>query len=257
MKCQEAQQLIQDYLDQQCPDPQISPDYFEPLTLHLNQCAECAKTLEQERQFRQRLNQLNINAPVPLPSNGFVDKALRTAVAKNNAGQRDSHRRDPHRRDPHRQGFIKGFGSALAAGLALWAAVSLFPMDKKPLSHTAAQSGNDIISVSLNEATNVKLAFHSLKDMPGATITIDLTDNLELVGYQSRQTLEWKTDLVAGDNILTLPIKALKPNQGKIIAKVSHNNLHKSIELILDVKNDTDTDKPGISDKNNIITPVV
>jgi hypothetical protein len=273
MKCQEAQQLIYEYLDQPLgdqplddrplgdassldssvfspplADQQLAPAQFESLTRHFSQCAHCGEKLQQARQLRQRLKDLNMHFPVPAPTAGFVDRALRTAVSQHDEAQQHSLRHS------HRQGFIKGFSSALVAGLALWMVVSFLPGEYTSLTHPPSSSTSDAIIVSLQEPTNVKLAFHSLKDVPDATIKITLSKNLELVGYQNRQTLEWKTDLVAGDNILTLPIKALKLHQGKIIAQVGHNNLYKSIELTLDVKNNTN--KPGISENKNIDTPV-
>jgi len=245
MKCQQAQQLIHEYVDQQVSGQSMTLAPFDSLSLHFDQCVACAEKLRQEQQFRQLLTQLNKSAPVPPPSAGFIDRALRSAVEQKHVGHQVS----------HRQGFIKGFGSALAAGLALWVVVSALPTHEN--LKAPSELSNDIVTISLQEPTNVNLAFHSLKDVQDATITIRLSDNLQLVGYQDRQTLEWKTNLVAGDNVLTLPVKALKPQQGKIIAQISHNNLHKSIELTLDVKSDTNANKPGISDNYNIVTPVV
>jgi uncharacterized membrane-anchored protein YhcB (DUF1043 family) len=251
MKCQEAQQLINEYIDQvileyPVSDQQLAPDQLESLRQHFNQCAQCAEKLHQEQQFRQLLRHLNTKAPVPAPTKGFVDRALRNTVMQHVNVHRNS----------HRQGFVKGFGSALAAGLALWVVVSLFPIKGTSLLNPSAKSSSNAITIALRKPTNVKLAFHSLKDVPNATIRIILSDNLELVGYQNRQTLEWKTNLMSGDNVLTLPIKALKLHQGKIIAQVGRNHLYKSIEFILDVKNN-DKNKPGISENKNIITPAV
>lgn len=240
MKCEQAQQLIQDYLDELLDSGQA-----EKLAAHYRNCNDCAKKLTQERQFRQLLK----GAPVPPPSAGFVDRALRQAV----------HSVEKHHHVSHRQGFIKGFGSALVAGVALWAVVSLFPTDQASLSN----GGENSISISLHESRDVKLAFFTEKAVQGATIKISLSDNIEIAGYQNRQTLEWKTDLLKGDNVLTLPIKGLQPRQGKIIAQISHKNLVKSIELKLnvkkelDVKEGTKVKKPGFSNNNIIIkTPV-
>lgn len=240
MKCEKAQQLINDYLDEL-----LDPAQAEVFHDHYNHCSHCAEKLTQERQFRQLLK----SAPVPPPSAGFVDRALRQAV----------HSVDSHHHVSHRQGFIKGFGSALVAGLALWAVVGLFPVERTPLPNGSENS----ISISLQEARDVKLAFYTEKAVQGATIKISLSDNVEIAGYQNRQTLEWKTDLLKGDNVLTLPIKGLKPQQGKIIAQISHNNLVRSIELKLNVQKDLDVKeglkakKPGFSNNNNITkTPV-
>ena len=245
MNCQEAQPLIDDYLD-----GLLDSSQREQLTAHLNQCVDCAEASAQERQFRQMLK----SAPLPPPSTGFVDRALRQAVQQ--AGRQGS--KSHH--VSHRQGFIKGFGSAIAAGLVVWAVMSMFPTHQEVTTQTPVVSqvqnqSDNVIRISLLEPTNIQLAFHAAQAVQDATITISLSDNLELVGYQNRQTLEWKTSLNAGDNLLTLPIKALKPQQGKIVAQVTHNNLMKSIELKLDVKNNTGANKP-VSNNNIIITPV-
>ena len=79
MNCQEAQPLIDDYLD-----GLLDSSQREQLTAHLNQCVDCAEALAQERQFRQMLK----SAPLPPPSTGFVDRALRQAVQQ--AGRQGS-----------------------------------------------------------------------------------------------------------------------------------------------------------------------
>jgi hypothetical protein len=270
MQCREAQTHIDDYLDELLD----STEEVEALAAHFQQCDQCAEKLALARQFRQLLK----NTPVPPPSAGFVDRALYNAVQQNavqqNAVQQNAlqqgaaerfnspdHIHSHIHKHSHRKGFINGFGSALAAGLALWAVVSLFPQQQStntsiPTSsttQTVAQTPTDsIISISLQEPTNITLAFHAAKAVQGATITISLSDNLELAGYQNRQTLEWKTDLLAGDNVLTLPVKALSAQQGKIVARISHSNLVKSIELKLNVQNDGSETKP--MSENNLIT---
>jgi hypothetical protein len=274
MQCREAQAHIDDYLDELLDSTDV-----EALTAHYQQCDQCAELLAQTRQFRQLLK----TTPVPPPSAGFVDRALRNAVQQHAEGGRHDSHGDVYRhshKHSHRKGFITGFGSALAAGLALWAVVSLFPsqqtaiqqqamqqpMQQPAMNQTVAQApagapaqgsgtGGNTISISLQEPTNITLAFHAAKAVQGATITISLSDNLQLAGYQNRQILEWKTDLLAGDNVLTLPIKALNPQQGKIIARVSHSNLMKSIELNLNVNQGSDVTKP-VSGNDIIATPV-
>ena len=256
MNCQETQSLIDDYLD-----GLLNPNQAKSLMAHCEQCGDCADSLAHAQQFRELLK----NASVPPPSTGFVERALQQAVhqgaqkAGQTAAQESAHKAGPTHHDSHRQGFIKGFGSAIAAGLALWVVVSLFPSQQSTTQpqtsteNTARHSQNEnTISIALQESTSIKLAFHTAQAVQGATITISLSDNLELVGYQNRQTLEWKTDLVAGDNVLTLPVKALNPQQGKIVAQVSHNKFMKSIELNLNVRNNSDAKKPV--SKNHIAT---
>lgn len=260
MKCREAQTHIDDYLD----GLMDSTEAVEDLEVHFRQCDQCSEQVAKARQFRQLLK----NIPVPPPSAGFVDRALRNAVQHEAAGHdvsRGQIQSHIHKHS-HRTGFVKGFGSAMAAGLALWAVVSLFPTHQKTPSSTPAASttnqfvaqasGENTISISLQKPTNITLAFHAAKAVQGATITISLSDNLELAGYQNRQTLEWKTDLLEGDNVLTLPVTALSDQQGKIVARVSHSNLTKSIELQLNVQSVGSESKP-VSEYNLTTTRAV
>ena len=261
MQCHEVQTHIDDYLDGLLNSTEV-----EKFTAHYRRCDQCADAVAQAQKFRQLLK----NSPFPPPSAGFVDRALRTAVKQGRATHHDTH---GHLYTlSHRKGFIRGFGSAVAAGLALWVVVSLYPAQQTSSQQSLSQQSlstqtvervaatiqdpmASTMSISLYEPTNITLAFHAVKAVQGATITIRLSDNLELAGYQNRQTLKWETDLLAGDNVLTLPIKALNPQQGKIIAQVSHSNLMKSIELQLNVQAASGATKP-VSEFKLIATPL-
>lgn len=210
MQCEQAQTLIDDYMDGLLPSEQAAA-----IAHHIDDCEDCAKKVAEQQSLQKAL----VTMEIPSPSQGFVDRALHNAVMVN------SHKQ-------HRHGFIKGFGSALAAGLALWAVVALFPMQN-------AGNGPDkenVIQISLYETHDVKLAFHTDREVQGATIKIRLSDNINIAGYQGRQTLEWQTDFVKGDNVLTLPVKGLKASSGQLVAEVKHKNLTKSIVVNLNVK---------------------
>jgi hypothetical protein len=216
MNCNKAQQQISDYLDDL-----LDEITRESLQTHVKSCAECADKLAEEESFRNQLKGL----PVPPASYGFVDRALQNAVKTET---KQSH---------HRVGFVKGFATAVAAGLALWV-VLLAPPDKPLLDQDSA---TNLVQVSLMQPQDVTLAFNAQKDLTGATITISLSDNIHLVGLQGRQTIEWQTDLVKGDNVLKLPIKAINNQKGRLVAQIKHNDMSKSVVIEFDVK------KPGVS----------
>jgi hypothetical protein len=155
-------------------------------------------------------------------SDGFTDRALSRAASIN------AERR-------HRASFYKGFGSALAAGLMLWLVVGLFPLDD------GQQSEQQIISIALQETRELKLAFHSVKALENATISIHLPDHVQLVGYEDRRILEWQTNLTQGDNVLRLPLRALRAEGGELVARIKHAQQSKTIKIRLNV------DQPGLT----------
>ena len=40
-----------------------------------------------------------------------------------------------------------------------------------------------------------------------ATLTIELANSLEIVGFPEQRTIQWQTDLAAGKNLLKLPLR--------------------------------------------------
>jgi hypothetical protein len=158
------------------------------------------------------------------PSDGFAERALRRAVTTN-AEQR------------HRAAYYKGFGSAVAAGLMLWLAVGLFPV-RDGLQPEQA------ISIAVEETRELTLAFNSVKALDNATISIHLPDNVQLVGYEDSRVLEWQANLTQGDNVLRLPLKALRAESGQLIAHIKHAQQSKTIKIRLNVGQPGLTERP-------------
>jgi hypothetical protein len=224
MKCEQAQNQIADFLD-----GLLDVESADALQEHLQACPACAGALAEEQDFRNKFKGLLGNERIPPPSYGFVDRALQNAVDRSAKLQH------------HRSGFIKGFATAVAATLALWVIVTV----QQPVEDPSADASSQELHIALHQTKDIKLAFHAKKDLADATIRISLSDNVNLVGYQGRQTLEWHTNLVRGDNVLSLPVKAIKANKGRVIAEVRHKDLVKSIVIELNVKG------PGVSESPN------
>ena len=127
--------------------------------------------------------------------------------------------------------------------LVMWLVVVGVPVDTDSMN--PQQPG--IIKISLHQTKDVQLAFFAEQEIKDATIKISLSDNVNLAGYQGRQTLEWQTSLKKGDNVLTLPIHASKAEKGRLVAEVKHKDLVKSIVIEFDVN------KPGVSGISNQI----
>lgn len=210
MDCKQLNSQLDDYLDQL-----LTAQDHDALQAHVAKCKSCQSVIAEEQTLRDMLRHM----PVPKPSSGFADRVIRVAV------ERNSHHH-------HRAGFIKGFGAAMAAGLALWIVVGILPVSRQaPDSAT-----NHEISIALDQTQNVKLAFHAVSAVKDARITIQLPDNLALAGYEGQHELVWHTQLKQGDNILTLPIRAQSIAKGVIHATVEHGKRTRSIEIAVDVK---------------------
>jgi anti-sigma factor RsiW len=210
---------MDDYLDQY-----LTLIETESLRLHMQECPACQAEYAEQLKLRAQLKSL----PISEPSAGFADRAL--TVAMKHAGHQPQH--TVH----HRTGFIKGFSTAIAAGLALWIIVGILPV-KQNIDDTTVQG----VAITVQQVQTVKLAFQTVSALENARITIRLPNNIDIVGYEGKTELAWNTSLKKGDNILKLPIKANTLANGKIVAEIEYGNQRKTIGIDLTIKN------PGIT----------
>jgi hypothetical protein len=212
MKCAEFNQGMDDFLDDEL-DGDLIDGQQAVMQAHLESCEACREAFGKAREIQQSLRAMSI----PEPSDGFADRVMRVAVERNTAHH-------------HRRGFAVGFGSAVAAGLALWLVVGMLPMQPGQQPEEGAVSE---ISIAVNEPREVTLAFHSARALEGAKISIQLPENVALVGYPGRRTLEWETDLAEGNNILRLPVVATGAEGGQLVAVLEHGNKTRTLKINL------------------------
>jgi hypothetical protein len=146
--------------------------------------------------------------PVPEPGPGFVDRALANAT-----GGRDREPRGPRAamRRPSTW-WAAGIG-ALAASLAWIALLWLRP-----------DAGADATLVlAVNETREVPLVIDSERDLEGAIIRIYVMGNVALAGYEQQHEVEWVSSLTEGANLLSLPVVARAPGEGRIVAEIEHD----------------------------------
>lgn len=240
MNCQEFLHNLDDLID-----GYVEPHEAVKLRAHLENCQDCQASYQEQQALRNQLRRL----PLPEPRAGFVDRVLATAIQQGKVAQtavvqtavgqhgRAHVQAKVSHVHHHRIGFIKGFSTALAAGLALWVVVSIFPVQRgagipQPSQQALAQG----VTITVQQVQTVTLAFQTVSALDNARITIRLPENVEIVGYEGRNELAWNTNLKKGDNILKLPIKANTLMNGRIVAEIVHANQSKTIGIDVQVK---------------------
>lgn len=213
MNCEQFELRLDDYLE-----GDLFPAELKEAQAHVDQCPACRSKVEQAEAIQTALKQL--------PAAGMRPGFAREAIAKATGRAEKKH---------HRRGFVAGFSTALAASVALMAVVTLLP--------NSMPENNDIaiaqVAISLEQTQTVNLVFDSTSALEQATLTIILPDNVEVPGLPGQHTLTWQTKLVAGKNILPLPLKALSRRSGELLARIEQDGKTKSIRIHLNVENPT------------------
>lgn len=249
MNCTEFYKIIDDYCD-----GELNAERQADFDAHRASCTTCQALMAAEDSMLASLKAM----PVVGPSEGFIDRALHKAV-ESNVGHHQRH------------GFLVGFGSAAAAALALWVAVGWLPgevsgpgqiaiapqqasQQQTAQQQVAQQQVADSVPelfIALREERSVKLAFYSVKALQGAKITIQIPENVALVGYPGQRELSWQVNLVEGDNFLRLPLKAMQAMDGQLVARIEHGSKVKTLRVNLKVGSE------GLSGQGMLIEQVV
>lgn len=214
MNCKQTQTAIDSYIDGDLP----AKDSLA-VELHIKQCAGCRQSLDDAKEIKRMLSSL----PVDPPSDNFDEKVfkhVRQQYANKTASTKGSNN------------FITGFATAIAASLVIWIANIVFispdNTDKAP-----------VITVAMNKVETIRLMLGSETDVKQVTLSLGLPDNIRLKGYESKDKLVWKTSLSKGDNVLSLPVKAIARGQGNLIAQVRYGNKTKSFRILVKTYRDT------------------
>jgi len=199
MNCIEAQNLLDSYLD-----ADLSPRDKQVVDSHLAKCSKCQNDIDDARQTRELLSSLSYQAP----SEDFEQKVfenVRAHYTKKSIINKSNNK------------FVTGFASAIAVSLVIWVTSVVFFVP-------ADVSQFQVITVAMNQVQTIRLMLDSENDVELVTLSLALPDNIRLKGYENKSKLVWKTSLTKGDNILSLPIKAIADGQGDLIAQVQYGN---------------------------------
>ncbi len=157
--------------------------------------------------------------PVPDADAGFFDQALVRATHEGSRRQRN-------------RWLATGFGSAIAAGFALWIMSGLLLTTPDLPTTEAIIPG---IVMTLEEPRTINLVFASAEPLDTATLTVRLPDGVEMSGFPGQREVTWETSLNAGKNFLPLKLIATSPLGGEVHATLVHNDRGRTFRLRVDV----------------------
>ena len=159
---------------------------------HVESCPGCRRGYGAAGALRAALRTL----PAPALRPGFAERALAKAAAAPRTGRQ----------------AVLGMALAASVVLGLGVAAILFAVRPEPVQ---------TLVLTARQPEDVRLVFNAGKPLPGATLSLSLPENVEIVGYGERRELTWQTDLGEGGNLLRLPLVAHGPAGGELVARLS------------------------------------
>lgn len=167
----------------------------------------------------QEIQALLKDYPMPEATVAFYDQALARATHEGTRRQR-------------KRWVLTGFGSAVAAGLALWLIGGFFlTTSVVPVS----EPGIPGIMMTLEEPRTINLVFASATALDSAMLTVTLPEGIELAGFPGQREIAWQTSLNEGRNLLPLKLIAVSPLGGEVLARLEHNDRGRTFRLRIDV----------------------
>jgi len=208
MQCDDIQKNLDDYMDGSIDAAQRSA-----ITAHIASCETCQSIIGHEQELRGLLRDL----PVPQAATGFYDQAIMRATHVGSRRQRN-------------RWLLTGFGSAVAAGLAIWV-ISGVLLTAPQLHDDALQR----VTIALEEPRTVNLVFSSTASLESAVLTVSLPEGIELAGFPGQREISWQTSLSEGKNLLPLTLIALTSAGGELLAHLEHNDRDRTFRIRVNV----------------------
>ena len=157
--------------------------------------------------------------PMPEATAGYFDQAVVRATHEGSRRQRN-------------RWLVTGFGSAIAAGLALWMVGGFFLTTPDLPQADPTIPG---ITMTLEEPRTINLVFASAEPLDAATLTVQLPPGIEMSGFPGQREVTWETSLAAGKNLLPLKLIATSPLGGEVLAILRHDDRGRTFRLQIDV----------------------
>jgi len=232
MKCDEIQQRLDDYLDGNLDTILVSM-----LEKHLTTCQSCATKVSYAESIQSELKQISSLSTEEIAiSDAFISSAfakVRAEYPEHGSSKRWSN-----------IGIKTGFVTAVAAGFSLWAVLTTFilpgvtsntVLDELAVNNIVVESAVKIstLNLTLDETRVVRIAIDTPDDFDKVTFSVILPKHIELKGHKNKSEISWDAKLAKGNNILRIPLKAIKYGQGNFIARITHNGKVKTFKLYL------------------------
>jgi hypothetical protein len=175
---------------------------------HVESCPGCRRGYGAAGALRAALRTL----PAPALRPGFAERALAKAAAAPRTGRQ----------------AVLGMALAASVVLGLGVAAILFAVRPEPVQ---------TLVLTERQPESVRLMFNADKPLSGATLSLTLPENVEIVGYGERRELTWQADLGAGGNLLRLPLIAHGPAGGELVARLTLGASSRTFRLKIKVRN--------------------
>lgn len=210
MNCRKALEYRDDYMD-----GYLNQEEKAAVRAHLDSCPQCHAAFKRDEEMLHALRAM----PVPAPSPGFVRRSLQHAQSARGW-------RLPKNLTPV-------FSAAMAACLVLWLVSGLPRMINQPATELPTAQ----LTIKINEQKIVNVVVNVPRDLLDAHVTIELPEQVEMVGFPGRSEIEWKTDLRKGKNLLSLPIVAKRTGNVELVTRINHENKSKLLKLAMKIHN--------------------
>lgn len=213
MNCTDLKEKFDDYVD-----GTLASAEAEQLRQHARSCDACQQLIDREQKLRSALSEY-ADSSIAMPGDDFFDRALVTAARR---GVKQQHKRS----------WMTGFGSAVAAGLAIWIISGvLFNAPEGVVVDPAMPT----ITMALEEPRTINLVFSSATVLDDATLTVLLPEGVELAGFEGQREITWVTSLKKGKNLLPLRLIATVATEGVLLATLKHGDDDRVFRLRVEV----------------------
>ena len=203
MKCAECRQIID-----QLPRDGGPLEENGEVAAHLRQCELCReyyRDLLLARALREE--------PVPDPDEGFADRVMNKAMSR--------------WRQRRRARLFKGISAAAAmlmvffAGYLVHFSIQQGPVSQQPIEIVMSEGGRD----------GIRILIETKKARKDAILSVDLEGNVALRGVPGRRSVQWRTDLVQGRNLLELPVEMQNGSGGTIRVGYRYGSIEKEVSV--------------------------
>lgn len=224
MNCRKALEYRDDYID-----GYLSQEEKVAVREHLDSCQQCHDAFKRDEDMLQALRAL----PVPAPSPGFAQRSLQHAQSSG--------------RWQIQKSLAPLLSAAMAACLVLWLVTGLPRMSY----HPAPELPTAQVIIKINEQKIINVVVNAPRDLLDAHVTIQLPEQVEMVGFPGKSKIEWKTDLRKGKNLLSLPIVAKSTGNVELVTRINHENKSKLLKLAMKIHNSHATG--NLHDSNYVV----
>jgi anti-sigma factor RsiW len=220
MKCGAARRLIDAQLD-----GELAPDALAGFARHRADCPDCQLAWDTAVELRAGLAALPVEPPKP----GFEARVLaRSYVASTRTASEPA---GPAYRTRRRWRAAAGSAIALAASALI--AVGLWRAWEPPTANVMTRAGEPL-----------SLVFRSSTTLRDVTIEIALPDGSAIRGHPNIRQISWQSDLLAGTNVLELPLDVAGVG-GLLIATITHEGERRAFQVRVRPAFDTRTEGAG------------